>query len=256
MALIGYARVSTQSQDLTEQIEALEKFGCTKIFAGKHSGKAKDNEEQLSKMLDYVREGDVVVVTKFDRLGRSLNQCLNILEEFKKQEIGFIALDQNIDTTKKTDPLSVAMIHLLGLFAELERSFIVERTQGGKQAKIAAGDLRAKGGRPVKINAGMKEKIAKDFNNGLSLSETARKHKISIASVKNVKKELKEKKDNLHRSYAIELEKFCNSKEEIEDVLNNTQQHYNKCDENSDAEYMCLLVDILENLHGKNVILL
>lgn len=100
MAYIGYARVSTQSQDLTEQIEALQKFGCTKIFTGKHSGKAKDNEEQLGKMMDYVREGDVVVVTKFDRLGRSLNQCLNILEEFKKQDIGFIALDQNIDTTK------------------------------------------------------------------------------------------------------------------------------------------------------------
>lgn len=255
MAYIGYARVSTQSQDLTEQIEALQKFGCTKIFTGKHSGKAKDNEEQLGKMMDYVREGDVVVVTKFDRLGRSLNQCLNILEEFKKQDIGFIALDQNIDTTKKSDPLSVAMIHLLGLFAELERSFIVERTQSGKQAKIAAGDLRAKGGRPVKINAGMKEKMATDFNNGLSLSATARKYKISVASAKNVKKELKEKKDNLRRTFEIELEKFCNSKEEIEDVLNNTRQHYDKCDENTDMEYVYLLIDILEQLHGNKVAL-
>lgn len=255
MALVGYARVSSLQQDLTEQIEALEKFGCTKIFAGKHSGKAKDNQEQLDKMMDYIREDDVVVVTKFDRLGRSLNQCLNVLEYFKENNIGFIALHQNIDTTKKSDPLSMAMIHLLGVFAELERSFIVERTQGGKQAKIAAGDLRAKGGRPVKINAGMKEKMAADFDNGLSLSATARKYKISVASAKNVKKELKEKKDNLRRTFEIELEKFCNSKEEIEDVLNNTQQHYDRCDENTDMEYVYLLIDILEQLHGNKVAL-
>lgn len=191
MALVGYARVSTIKQDLTEQIEALEKFGCTKIFSGKHSGKAKDNQEQLEKMMDYIREGDVVVVTAFDRLGRSLNQCLNVLEHLKKNDIGFIAIKQNIDTTKKADALSMAMIHLLGVFAELERSFIVERTQGGKRAKIEAGDEKAKGGRPIKITDEVKEKVKADVQAGLSISKTAEKHKISLSSVKTIKRELK-----------------------------------------------------------------
>lgn len=191
MALVGYARVSTVKQDLTEQIEALEKFGCTKIFSGKHSGKAKDNQEQLEKMMDYIREGDVVVVTAFDRLGRSLNQCLNVLEYLKKNDIGFIAIKQNIDTTKKSDALSMAMIHLLGVFAELERSFIVERTQSGKQAKIEAGDEKAKGGRPVKITDEVKEKVKADVQTGLSISKIAEKHKISLSSVKAIKREKK-----------------------------------------------------------------
>ena len=88
MALIGFARVSTQQQDLSEQIQALKEYGCKKIFSGKHSGKAEKNKAQLDELLDYVREGDVVAVTKLDRLGRSLAQCLNTLELFKKQSYG------------------------------------------------------------------------------------------------------------------------------------------------------------------------
>ncbi|MFM9597756.1 recombinase family protein, partial [Streptomyces scabiei] len=83
MALIGFARVSTQSQSLLEQENALKAFGCRKIFSGKHSGKASDNKQALDELLSYVREGDRVVVTKLDRLGRSLNQCLNTLEYFR-----------------------------------------------------------------------------------------------------------------------------------------------------------------------------
>jgi|GEM_PF-2103281 len=87
MALIGFARVSTQQQDLSEQIQALKEYGCKKIFSGKHSGKAEKNKAQLDELLDYVREGDVVAVTKLDRLGRSLAQCLNTLELFKNKNI-------------------------------------------------------------------------------------------------------------------------------------------------------------------------
>ena len=141
MALIGYARVSSIRQNLDEQLEALKKYGCEKIFAGKHSGKAKDNKEQLDKMLDYVREGDTVVVTKIDRLGRSLSQVLNVLEEFRKDGIGFVAIQQGIDTTKKNDALSMAMIHLLGLFAELLKE--LKRESGLKKnvVKSAGEDL-------------------------------------------------------------------------------------------------------------------
>ena len=205
MAKIGYARVSTQKQDLSEQLAALKNFGCEKIFSGKFSGNvsneleqfddytctllatSKQNQTQLNKMLNYIREGDIVVVTRIDRLGRSLNQCLKVFDVLRRKNVGFIALEQGIDTTKRFDPMTMAMIHLLGVFAELERSFIVERTQEGKKAKIAAGDLKAKGGRPPKVTAIIKSKIMLDFEKGLSLSQVCKKYNLSRSTVSNLK---------------------------------------------------------------------
>lgn len=189
MALVGYARVSSIQQDLTEQLEALKAFGCEKIFSGKHSGKAKDNQEQLNKMLDYIREGDTVVVTKVDRLGRSLNQVLNVLEEFKQQNIGFVAIQQNVDTRKQSDPLAMAMIQLLGIFAELERSFIVERTQEGIRAKREAGEKC--GGRPAALSESKLKQFKIDAESGLSLSALGHKYKISRATAQRYRTSLK-----------------------------------------------------------------
>lgn len=191
MAKIGYARVSTTKQDLSEQIAALKKFGCEKNFSGKHSGKAENNEEQLNELLSYIREGDTVIVTKLDRLGRSLSQCLKTLDYFKQNKIGFVALDQGIDTTKRKDPMAMAMIHLLGLFAELERNFIVERTQGGKLAKIESGDLKAIGGRPKKLSEKAEEKLVKDILKGGSINELAKKYEVSRATISRYKKRVK-----------------------------------------------------------------
>lgn len=205
MAKIGYARVSTTKQDLSEQITALKKFGCEKIFSGKFSGKDEDEDEdletiltrvkqnkvQLDKMLNYVREGDIVVVTKIDRLGRSLIQCLKTLDYFKQNKIGFVALDQGIDTTKRKDPMAMAMIHLLGLFAELERNFIVERTQGGKLAKIESGDSSAIGGRPKKLSQKDEEKLVKDIKKNYSINILANKYCVSRATISRYKKRVK-----------------------------------------------------------------
>ncbi|HHT7781828.1 TPA: recombinase family protein [Pasteurella multocida] len=191
MAKIGFARVSTIKQDLTEQINELKKFGCTKIFASKHSGTQKQNEEKLNELLAYIREGDIVVVTKLDRLGRSLSQCLKTLDFFKENKIGFIALDQGIDTTKRKDPMAMAMIHLLGLFAELERNFIVERTQGGKLAKVESGYLKAIGGRPKKLSEKAEEKLAKDILKKYSINELAKKYNVSRATISRYKKIVK-----------------------------------------------------------------
>lgn len=207
MAKIGYARVSTQAQDLSEQLIALENFGCEKIFSGKFSGKAineqesfltsrKQNQAQLDKMLGYIREGDIVVVTKVDRLGRSLSQFMKVFDELRRKNIGFIALDQGIDTTKRSDPMAMAMIHLLGLFAELERSFIVERTSEGKRAKIAAGNLHAKGGRPPKVTPAIRQKIMKDFESGLSILDVATRYSISKATSAKLKGEYRKIETN------------------------------------------------------------
>lgn len=189
MAKIGFARVSTIQQDLKTQIKILEDFGCKKIFASKHSGYSDKNEKALNNLLNYVREDDVVVVTTLDRLARSTKHAVTILEEFKARNIGFIALNQNIDTTKRNDPFSQAMIQFIAILAELERVYIVERTQGGKQAKIEAGDLSAIGGRPRKVTDKVKQKIFEDFAHGLSISKTAAKHNLSTATIARVKRE-------------------------------------------------------------------
>lgn len=191
MAKVGYARVSTLKQDLNEQIAELEKFGCTKIFSGKHSGKPEQNEEQLNELLNYIREGDVVVVTKLDRLGRSLSQCLKVLDMLTENKIGFIALNQGIDTTKRKDPMAMAMIHLLGLFAELERNFIVDRTQGGKLAKIESGDLKAIGGRPKILSEKAEKRLFKDIKKKYTLTELAEKYGVSRATVSRYKNLIK-----------------------------------------------------------------
>ncbi|MGX2951205.1 recombinase family protein [Ursidibacter sp. B-7004-1] len=188
MAKVGYARVSTLKQDLNEQITELEKFGCTKIFSGKHSGKPEQNEEQLNELLNYIREGDVVVVTKLDRLGRSLSQCLKVLDMLTENKIGFVALNQGIDTTKRKDPMAMAMIHLLGLFAELERNFIVDRTQGGKLAKIESGDLKAIGGRPKILSEKAEKRLLKDLQKNYSLTKLAEKYEVSRATISRYKK--------------------------------------------------------------------
>lgn len=188
MAKIGYARVSTLKQDLNEQISELKKFGCKKIFSGKHSGKAEKNKEQLNELLSYIQEGDTVIVTKLDRLGRSLSQCLKTLDFFEENKIGFIALNQSIDTTKRKDPMAMAMIHLLGLFAELERNFIVERTQGGKLAKVESGDLKAIGGRPKKLSEKIEERLVKDILKGGSINELAKKYEVSRATISRYKR--------------------------------------------------------------------
>ncbi|WP_129582311.1 recombinase family protein, partial [Rodentibacter caecimuris] len=89
MALVGFARVSSLEQDLTEQVNALNKAGCERIFEGKNSGKKESNADRLKELQDYVREGDVVVVTKLDRLGRSVTQVLTVLDSFRERKIGF-----------------------------------------------------------------------------------------------------------------------------------------------------------------------
>ena len=243
MALIGYARVSSVQQNLDEQIDALKNYGCEKIFAGKHSGKAKENQEQLDKMLDYVREGDTVVVTKIDRLGRSLSQVLNVLEEFRKENIGFVAIQQGIDTTKKNDALSTAMIHLLGLFAELERSFIVERTQEGIRLKKERGEKC--GGRPAALNDDKKKKLIEDIKKGSSLNELAFKYKISKSTVQRIKEEIRKP---LKKRYQVELSKFFDNEQEIRSIMANPVYYLKRCaDDYTDQEYVYLLIDLVEN---------
>lgn len=186
MALIGYARVSTQKQDLTDQINQLKNAGCEKIFEGKNSGKKESNAARLKELLSYVREGDTVIVTKLDRFGRSLIQVLAVLEEFRERKIDFKTLDGIIDTTKRNDPISIATIQLLGLFSELERNFIVMRTQEGKLAKGKS----AIGGRPRKLSGDFLEQFKKDVIAKKSLPKLSQKYAISISTAARQRKRI------------------------------------------------------------------
>src|SRR5690606_18847018 len=179
MALIGFARVSTLGQDLQNQLDKLEVAGCQKIFAGKHSGKEDSNRQKLKELLDYVREGDTVVVTKLDRLGRSLSQVLATIDQLHQNGVSLRALDQNLDT-RDDSPIARAMVQLLGMFAELERNFIVTRTQEGK---AAAGNY---GGRPSVLGVRERAEVNRLHQSGVSKRALVQQFQVSRQTIQRV----------------------------------------------------------------------
>lgn len=179
MSLIGFARVSTKQQDLTIQLEKLSAHGCTKIFQGKHSGKADTNKQALEELLNYAREGDTVVVTKLDRLGRSLSQVLNTLDSFNNRGVKLLALDQPVDTSRD-DPMSKAMVQLLGMFAEMERNFIVSRTSEGK---AQSGNY---GGRKPKLTEAQRLEVKAKLSQGVSKVALSKEYDVSRATILNI----------------------------------------------------------------------
>jgi len=173
---IGFARVSTISQDLESQIELLQQAGCEEIFSGKRSGVSTANEDALNELVSYARSGDVVVTTKLDRLGRSLSQVLLVLNQFQNKNITLITLDGAVDTSTN-DPMKTAMIQLLGMFAELERNFIVSRCQEGRRR---TGNL---GGRKPKLSDEQKREVNLLFADGMSKSKLSQKYKVSRSTI-------------------------------------------------------------------------
>ncbi len=155
--LVGYARVSTSDQTLNLQKDALEKIGCSKIFTDTISG-ATTERQGLDEALEYVREGDTLVVWRLDRLGRSLKHLIEVVTDLEKRGIGFQSLTESIDTTTSGGKL---IFHIFGALAEFERNLIRERTQAGLQAARARG---RKGGRPRALT-GKKVAIAQELYN-------------------------------------------------------------------------------------------
>jgi DNA invertase Pin-like site-specific DNA recombinase len=151
--LIGYARVSTQDQTLDLQKDALEKIGCTRIFTDTASG-AKAERKGLEEAINYVREGDTLVVWRLDRLGRSLKHLIETISKLDNRKIGFKSLTENIDTTTSGGKL---VFHIFGALAEFERDIIRERTNAGLQAARARGRT---GGRPKAKSLNTEKKVA------------------------------------------------------------------------------------------------
>lgn len=144
MALIGYARVSTRDQNPEAQTDVLTTAGCEQIFTDKASGKLA-SRPKLDKALEYLRAGDILVITKLDRLGRSVRNLIDLVGELDKRGVGLRVLHQGIDTTT---PGGRLFFHIVAAIAEFERDLISERTNDGLAAARARG---RKGGRRPKL---------------------------------------------------------------------------------------------------------
>lgn len=142
---IGYSRISTRDQNLDLQIDALKAAGCEKQFQDIASG-AKDERRGLADAIEYARAGDVLIVWKLDRLGRSLKHLIETVNRLHEKGVGFASIQENIDTTTSGGKL---VFHVFGALAEFERELIRERTKAGLSAARARGK---KGGRPRKLS--------------------------------------------------------------------------------------------------------
>lgn len=175
--LIGYARVSTQEQNPALQHDALTKAGCENIYTEKASGAQRDRPE-LTAALNYVRQGDTLVVYKLDRLARSLNQLIETVAMLEERGIGFRSLTEAIDTTS---PGGKLVFHIFAALAEFERGIIRERTKAGLAAARARGKT---GGRPpalAKADIAAAKALLRDPK--ISVEEAARRVGVSPSTL-------------------------------------------------------------------------
>lgn len=180
MKMIGYARVSTSGQTLDAQLEQLEAAGCNPVFKETISG-ARSDRPGLKKALAALSDGDVLVVTRLDRLARSTRDLLDIVHTIETQDAKLKALaDSWADTTTPTGKL---ILTVLGGLAEFERSLIVERTAEGRARAVRAG---RKLGRPHKLTKHQREAVVQFRQDGKSNAEIARLLDVSRSTISRI----------------------------------------------------------------------
>ena len=145
-SLIGYARVSTLDQNTDTQVERLREAGCTTVRTEKVSGKARATRLELATVLDFMRQGDTLVVVKLDRLGRDTRDVLNIVHELEGKGAKLRVLEPAISTE---GPMGKVVLTVLGMVAEMELGFIRDRQRAGIEAAKVKGVYK---GRPVKLD--------------------------------------------------------------------------------------------------------
>ena len=166
MAYVGYARVSTLDQDPALQFDALTAAGCTKVFEDRASG-AKADRAGLHAALEYMRDGDVLIVWKLDRLGRSLPHLIETVTELERRGVGFRSVTEAIDTTT---PGGRLVFHLFGALGQFERDLIRERTRAGLNAAAARG---RRGGRLPVVTEDKLKRAQELIARGLTVREAA-----------------------------------------------------------------------------------
>jgi len=177
MAILGYARVSTQDQQLTGQVEALKAAGATTIYREKVSGVRADRP-QLAKLMAALDAGDILVVTKLDRLGRSTRELLELIERIGKVGAAFRSLgDPLFDTTSSQGRL---LSTLLAAIAEFERELIRERTGDGRKRAMANG---VKFGRKPKLSPYQRAEAIRRRADGETLASIAKSYGVAISMI-------------------------------------------------------------------------
>ena len=178
--ILGYARVSTEDQHLDAQLAALEAAGAGRIFAEKISG-SRSSRPELERLIDQLRPGDVVVVTKYDRLSRSLQDLLGIVARIQGAGAGFRSLAEDIDTTT---PAGRLVFHVFASIAQFERERIAERTREGLAAARRRGRV---GGRPPALSPEQKVEVRRlRDDDRRSIAELARLFRVSQNTIRRV----------------------------------------------------------------------
>lgn len=181
MAVVGYARVSSTGQSLEVQLEKLDAAGCEEVFAEKQSGTSRTGRSELESALRFVRKGDVLVVTRLDRLARSMNDLSSIVADLMRRGVGFRVLDQAaIDTTTAEGRF---MLNVLGAFAEFETEIRKERQRDGINKAKEGGVYK---GRPQSIDAAAVRALRAE---GLGATAIAKRLDVGRASVYRLLKE-------------------------------------------------------------------
>jgi DNA invertase Pin-like site-specific DNA recombinase len=179
---IGYARVSTNQQDTKLQLDALREAGCEKIYEEKISG-GKTDRPELNQCLKAMNPNDVLVVWKLDRLGRSLQHLIEIINQLEFENKGFHSLTESIDTTTPTGKL---VFHIFASLAEFEKSLIRQRVMAGLEAARKSG---TKFGRPNALAQKDKEMAITMFNGGATKNDIAKHFGITRQTVYSILKD-------------------------------------------------------------------
>lgn len=175
MAMIGYARVSSSGQSLEVQQDQLRAAGCTRIFEEKRSGLSQNGRDQLALALDYVRDGDTLVITRLDRLARSITDLRQIVDRLTEKEVAFKVLQQgDLDTSTSNGRL---MLNMLGAFAEFESDLRRERQREGIAKAQARGVYQ---GRKPSVPA---DEVRRLKAEGVAPTEIAKRLGVGRASV-------------------------------------------------------------------------
>lgn len=180
--IVGYARVSTQDQNLQMQMDELQKYGCFEIFEEKMTG-TKRERPALNEMIKMLRSGDQVVVYKLDRISRSTKHLIELTELFEEKGVEFISIKDNIDTSTATGRF---FFRMMASIAELERDIISERTKAGLSSARARGKV---GGRPKTPSESIKTALKMYHSKDYSISEIVKATGVSQSTLyRNINK--------------------------------------------------------------------
>lgn len=188
--IFGYARVSTIDQHLESQIEQLNKYGVDKIYKEKKSG-ANTNRPELQKLLDVIRHGDKIVITKMDRLARSTHDMLDIINDFEKKGVGVVILNMGGDTLDTTSPIGKLMVTVMSGIAEFELGMIKERQREGIAQAKRRGAYKGKPRKYTEKSPKVKHAmalLADRDNNNMTVNEISDITGISRASIYRIKR--------------------------------------------------------------------